>query len=789
MNASHSWARRGVSAPSPVRGPFARLAILLGVAVLLLGLGPAASYAGPVVTPLNASIRFAWQNPAPQGNPLSAVDFVSDSIGWAVGDNGTVIKTTDGGVSWTQQGPIVPQGASDRDTGVWDVCFVDASTGYIAADGAVYKTSNGGATWAATNAWASTGGPYITYLSADFSDANNGWLVGSYNVWRTTDGGTNVAQQVLPVGTYPTQVSAADSVSAYMAGLFEGYLKTADGGATWQQYAYTGTDHVGDWTGSIAAVNAGKVYAVTGGDVLLTTNGGSTWTTMTVGNSPSDPVVAVYLSDADLTGSTAFAVTEGEKLYKTTDSGATVWTYCATVAGISNFDAPTASTVYAIAASRLIASGTGGTSFAPCSQGSATPFSAVDFTSETTGYAAGGYELSRTSDGGASWVTDDLSGKNLMINDVFFLPSNPSLGWLVGSPGTGGPSVLRTTDAGTTWAEQPTASGLVGERVFFTDQDHGWLVNDAWGGFWSTTDGGASWTKTDHPGYFRDIDFVDANNGWIAFSVDDGVDRLFHTTDGGSTWTTQTAGTSGGELIAVDFLDASTGYAVHSFDGLYKTTNGGASWTPVAVSKWAPTFDLVDLKFTSATDGWVIGQQRTSTAGPTYRHDFAAHTTDGGATWDFELSPAETDGGSTGSTCYVTAIDSVGANTWIVGGNGGILKSRPYTITPPVVTPPAQPVAVSLGTPRVSGKASAKKGTKLVGSLAPGHVTKVTLEVQVLSKRKYKKYKKYYVNTTQSGSWSYKVKLRRGTYRVRALTASDGTYLAGSSGWRKITVK
>ena len=35
--------------------------------------------------------------------PLSNVKFISTTVGWAVGDYGTIIKTTDGGTNWTPQ--------------------------------------------------------------------------------------------------------------------------------------------------------------------------------------------------------------------------------------------------------------------------------------------------------------------------------------------------------------------------------------------------------------------------------------------------------------------------------------------------------------------------------------------------------------------------------------------------------------------------------------------------------------------------------------------------------------
>lgn len=44
---------------------------------------------------------WVWQNPLPQGNALEGVYFTDASNGWSVGDNGTIMHTTDGGNNWT----------------------------------------------------------------------------------------------------------------------------------------------------------------------------------------------------------------------------------------------------------------------------------------------------------------------------------------------------------------------------------------------------------------------------------------------------------------------------------------------------------------------------------------------------------------------------------------------------------------------------------------------------------------------------------------------------------------
>lgn len=103
--------------------------------------------------------------------------------------------------------------------------------------------------------------------------------------------------------------------------------------------------------------------------------------------------------------------------------------------------------------------------------------------------------------------------------------------------------------------------------------------------------------------------------------------------------------------------------------------------------------------------------------------------------------------------------------------------------------PTASPIAVALGTPRVSGKASVRKGTLLKGGMAPPRVTRLLVEVQVLNKRKFKTYRRYNVWTTSTGRWAYKAKLKRGTYRIRAVTIREGAYEPATSGWRRVKVR
>ena len=51
--------------------------------------------------PVVAFPQWRWQNPLPCGNSLSSVYFTDNNTGYAVGFTGTILKTIDGGATWT----------------------------------------------------------------------------------------------------------------------------------------------------------------------------------------------------------------------------------------------------------------------------------------------------------------------------------------------------------------------------------------------------------------------------------------------------------------------------------------------------------------------------------------------------------------------------------------------------------------------------------------------------------------------------------------------------------------
>src|SRR5690348_14310485 len=61
-------------------------------------------FAGSTARAQDPMRGWEWQNPKPQGNSINAVRFTSDqSRGWAVGSDGVIMRTDNGGFEWEVQ--------------------------------------------------------------------------------------------------------------------------------------------------------------------------------------------------------------------------------------------------------------------------------------------------------------------------------------------------------------------------------------------------------------------------------------------------------------------------------------------------------------------------------------------------------------------------------------------------------------------------------------------------------------------------------------------------------------
>lgn len=248
--------------------------------------------------------QLAWQ---PQASPtterLRGVSAVSAAVAWASGNNGTVIRTVDGGRSWERL-PVAGAGTLD----FRDIEAFDAKTAYALGIGPgdrsrIYKTTDGGASWLLqfTNP-----DPKAFYDAIAFWDRDNGLAIGDpvdgrFTVVRTSNGGATWVR-LDPAGMPPALQGdgafAASGTILVTSGRTDAWFGTGGGarsrvfhsrdrGATWsvaETPIAAGTSSSGVF--SIAFSQGARGVAV-GGDyrkerepgdnIALTTDAGSTW--------------------------------------------------------------------------------------------------------------------------------------------------------------------------------------------------------------------------------------------------------------------------------------------------------------------------------------------------------------------------------------------------------------------------------------------------------------------------------------------------------------------------------
>ena len=199
------------------------------------------------------------QASVPVSVTLAAVQFPTPTQGWAVGHYGVVLHSDDAGATWTRQLDGV-QAAQ--------LVQRDAQSG------------QGGATHVTEAQRLVADGPDKPFLGLHFSDANNGFIVGAYNLaFRTRDGGKtwtpfgNRLDNPKASHLYAVESSGRNVLIAGEQGVL---LRSTDDGATFTRIALP-------YKGSLFALTLdgdNAVVAGLGGNAFASHDRGATWTAL-----------------------------------------------------------------------------------------------------------------------------------------------------------------------------------------------------------------------------------------------------------------------------------------------------------------------------------------------------------------------------------------------------------------------------------------------------------------------------------------------------------------------------
>ncbi len=224
----------------------------------------------------------------PTNITLQSLSFVDSLTGWAAGDSGIIIHTSDGGRSWSIQNSNTPEN-------IRDIFFLDHNYGWATAwslsnpfGTLILSTTDGGVSW--------TVDPFaeenIFMNTVFFLDSLNGWMGGTPGgLFFSRDGGKHWTRAPVDSGGgagMPVEnFLFYDSLYGYANGgkidLMGVVWRTVDGGQSWSPRALGPEPirqlHIFD---SLNVIGVGGDFEY-GASVVHTTDGGESWNYRTLG--------------------------------------------------------------------------------------------------------------------------------------------------------------------------------------------------------------------------------------------------------------------------------------------------------------------------------------------------------------------------------------------------------------------------------------------------------------------------------------------------------------------------
>lgn len=417
---------------------------------------------------------------------IKCVDFVNSKLGFLSNHEG-IYRTTDGGINWQRVYTV------NTSALVLTIKFYNTLIGFAYRDGSeMLKTVDGGTTWTST------------YLGDDmndifFVDQTNAYAVGEDGaMYRTVNGGTSWTW----VGDGP-RTYAHDLFSQYFFNASTGFvvghrgriLKTTNGGVTWQKFSPTYID-----VGEISFGSNNTGYATTWNNIYKTTDKGQTWSELPFSVGTTFPYLDrfekmhFFNTDTGIVTKTRFPL----RVFKTVDGGqnwnattafpnynyTTGMSFINSATGFANFSEFSSSSSNNFG---LYKTTDAGTSWQLINN--THPLLKIQFLNNQVGYGNYYNKLFKTNDGGITWQ-QVLETSNSDVNDFYFI--NTTKGFATGNLGF----LKMTLDGGVTWQSIATENTFNNHliKIKFFDDKAGYLTNE-YGYVYKTADGGLTWTR------------------------------------------------------------------------------------------------------------------------------------------------------------------------------------------------------------------------------------------------------------------------------------------------------
>jgi photosystem II stability/assembly factor-like uncharacterized protein len=571
-----------------------------------------------------------WQNPLPQGNSLNGVKFVNGLTGIAVGSNGIILRTSDGGLNWI----VIENNAY---YGFSSISIVDLNILIaVGTSGTIYKTSNSGLNWHNI-----ISGTTYDFTSVFFVDQNTGFAAGVNILIKSTNGGDN---WFVPGGNLSKNIRCIYFLNA-STGWFTSYVfsfpsghneiyKTENGGVTWiLQFDYTLSSAI--LFKSILFKNQNTGWCSPN---FKTTNSGTNWLT----ESNSFDEIFFYNSNKGWKFSSI-----NEAVYKTSDGGLNWILRNCYENNLNEIHFSDSINGFCVGQyGRIIRTTNGGEAWNKISKGYYNDINSLNFIDTLHGWAGCTKgTVFRTTNSGMNWDAFFI-GDSSVINQISF--ASPMIGYAVNWSG----NTVKTTNGGSNWYKIDT-SGYIPRSVYFINENTGW-VGDL-NKISKTTNGGSNWNQVILNGiwWVSSFCFLNSQTGWAAGS------NIFKTTNGGDSWYQQ-SNSSEGFFKKVYFTSELNGWTFKirtwGDNYIYRTTNGGLNWTQVKHIY----MEIGDILVVDSLNAIIVGES-------IYDSDSLMRTYNGGLNW-FALHGVSKERFWTSATLKSNKF-------WLGGTGGAILRT------------------------------------------------------------------------------------------------------------------